>query len=45
MGHALHPGGTSRDHLPARYRDAQKSGLEADVKAKIQNEFNFDLVD
>ena len=38
-------GGTSRDLLPIRYRDAQKSGLEADVQAKTQNEFNFELVD
>ena len=38
-------GGTSRDLLPARYRDVKTSGLEAEVQAKTQNEFNFDLVD
>jgi hypothetical protein len=38
-------GGTSRDLLPIRYRNAPQSGLEAEVKAKTQNEFNFELVD
>ena len=38
-------GGTSRDLLPVRYRDAQKSGLEAEVQAQTKNEFNFDLAD
>jgi len=37
-------GGTSRDLLPARYRDVQQSGLEVEVQARKQNEFNFDLV-
>ena len=38
-------GGTSRDILPVRYRNAQQSGLEAEIQAKTRNEFNFDLVD
>ena len=38
-------GGTSRDILPVRYSDVQQSSLEADVQARTQNEFNYDLVD
>ncbi len=38
-------GSTSKELLPARYASAAKSGLEADVKAKTDNVFNFDLVD
>jgi len=38
-------GGTSRDLLPVRYSNVQRSGLEAEVQARTQNEINFDLVD
>ncbi len=31
------------DHIPTRYGRAETSELRADVKAKTQNEFNFDL--
>ena len=37
--------GTSRDLIPARYGNAQQSGLEAEVVPNADNEFNFDLVD
>jgi len=38
-------GGTSRDILPDRFRDVQQSGLQVEVQARTQHEFNFDLVD
>lgn len=38
-------GGSTRDLLPIKYRDAKTSGLKADVKAKTENVFDFDLVD
>jgi hypothetical protein len=38
-------GGTTRDLLPLKYRDAKTSGLEADVKAKTDNVFDFEIVD
>ncbi len=45
----LRRGGAERDIikdlLPSKYKDAKKSGLEAEVKAQTDNVFDFELVD
>ena len=37
--------GAVRSLIPARYGDVKTSGIQVEVKARMQNEFNFDLVD
>ncbi len=38
-------GGKSKELLPVKYRNAKSTNLEAEVKAKTDNVFDFELVD